>query len=107
MQSMLVMSGPKAGACLSRRFSRPCGQVDQELDGNFISPESGTFPGQKSEVAAALGRDQSQMWVRPECRVLESFKRDERVVLRLNEERRHADSVEVNLRRLGRVIVVR
>jgi hypothetical protein len=84
-----------------------CGEhLLQELDRDFVEPEPGTAPRQKSQVSSMLGCKQPQIRVGRDARMPEHFERDVGIVLRLDKQRGHADPVEVDLRRLRRVVMV-
>src|SRR5581483_7408989 len=68
--------------------------------------ESMSTPLQEPQMAAELRRDQRQIGIAAEGRVVEDFERDERVVLGLDDEGGHADLVEKRLRRLRLVISI-
>src|SRR5580658_896557 len=79
--------------------------VHEKLDHHFIQPEAISAPGEKSQMPAVLGCNQLQKRVGPDRRVLEHLKRNERVILRRDEQGWHADPVEEGFGRLRRVVM--
>ena len=86
---------------------RPLHDLREEFDGDFIQPEPRPAAGEESQMSAMAGVNETQKRVGSDGRVPEHFKGNEGVVLRLDEQRRHTDPVEIALRRLRRVIMIR
>src|SRR5579872_7288639 len=73
----------------------------------MIQPEPGMPKRQESQMATMLHRQQTQIRIACESRLIEHFEGNQRIVLRLNQQRRHTDQIQKLPGRLRPIIIRR
>src|SRR5690348_16016113 len=71
-----------------------------------VHPEARFASGNEAQVSAPFRGDQRQVWIGLKCRMLEDLKRDEGVVLGLDQQRGHGDGIKELSSALGLVIML-